>query len=76
MQYYRYQIVDSAFKSLDTFMHAQVSRRKQEIRKEIIENGFADSAKNDVFSRLVLASESEGEKLLLDDQELVTYPLK
>ncbi|PAV19758.1 cytochrome P450 [Pyrrhoderma noxium] len=67
----KYQIVDSAFKSLDTFMHAQVSRRKQEIRKEIIENGFADSAKNDVFSRLVLASESEGEKLPLDDQELI-----
>lgn len=52
-------------------MHTQVARRKSEIRQEIIDNGSSDSSRSDVFSRLVLANESEAEKLPLDDQELV-----
>lgn len=52
-------------------MHSQVALRKEEIRQEINENGTLEIRRNDVFSRLVLANESETEKLPLDDEELV-----
>lgn len=55
-------------------MKNQVRQRKAEIRKELTENGGDDFRRNDVFSRLVLANESETEKLPLDDQELVSTP--
>ena len=52
-------------------MHSQVALRKEAIRQEINENGVLESRRSDVFSRLVLANESETEKLPLDDEELV-----
>ena len=52
-------------------MKEQVKLRKADIRKELIENGGGDIQRSDVFSRLVLANESETEKLPLDEQELV-----
>lgn len=55
-------------------MKNQVRLRKAEIRKELVENGGEDIQRSDVFSRLVLANESETEKLPLDDQELVSTP--
>lgn len=59
-----------AYKTLEVFMHKQVAVRKAEIRKELSE-GIADAGRGDVFSRLVLANESEAQKLPLDDDELV-----
>ena len=52
-------------------MKEQVKLRKADIRKELVENGGGDIQRSDVFSRLVLANESEAEKLPLDEQELV-----
>ena len=57
-------------------MRQQVSQRRSEIRQEISEKAATgedrgDIGRNDVFSRLVLANESETEKLPLDDEELV-----
>ena len=52
-------------------MKEQVKLRKADIRKELVENGGGDIERSDVFSRLVLANESEAEKLPLDEQELV-----
>lgn len=60
-----------AHKTLDTFMRHQVAVRKTEIRREIAENGSEEISRDDVFSRLVLANESEAEKLPLDDQEMI-----
>ncbi|KAL5531294.1 hypothetical protein ACEPAG_4171 [Sanghuangporus baumii] len=67
----KYQRVETASRTLDAFMHSQVALRKEEIRQEINENGTLDIGRNDVFSRLVLANESETEKLPLDDEELI-----
>lgn len=53
-------------------MHEQVAARKAYIRKELSE-GNTDVGKEDVFSRLVLANESESEKLPLDVDELVKF---
>ncbi len=53
-------------------MRHQVAVRKTEIRREIAENGSEEISRDDVFSRLVLANESEAEKLPLDDQEMVS----
>ena len=57
-------------------MRQQVALRRAEIRQELAEcaatgRDKADVGRSDVFSRLVLANESETEKLPLDDQELV-----
>ena len=52
-------------------MRQHVARRKAEIRQELIDDDNHETTRNDVFSRLVLANESETEKLPLDDQELV-----
>lgn len=54
-------------------MRHQVAVRKAEIRREIVENGSEEISRDDVFSRLVLANESEAEKLPLDDQEMVSF---
>ncbi|KAI5123187.1 hypothetical protein M0805_003954 [Coniferiporia weirii] len=67
----KYRYIDTAYQTLDAFMSTQVGRRKAEIRQEITESGSAESGRSDVFSRLVLANESEAEKLPLDDQELI-----
>lgn len=50
-------------------MREQVALRKAEIRQELSEG--REMERSDVFSRLVLANESETEKLPVDDQELV-----
>ena len=68
---HRYRYVESAYQTLDAFMKEQVKLRKADIRKELVENGGGDIERSDVFSRLVLANESEAEKLPLDEQELV-----
>ena len=65
------QYAKKAHDALDAFMRHQVAVRKAEIRSEIAENGSEEISRNDVFSRLVLANESEAEKLPLDDQEMV-----
>jgi cytochrome P450 len=53
-----------AREQLMAFMRTQVRERKMEIQGQ-------DGDKNDVFTMLVKANESESEKLKLDDQELV-----
>ncbi|EJD08595.1 cytochrome P450 [Fomitiporia mediterranea MF3/22] len=65
------QYIESAHRTLGTFMKNQVALRKQEIRQEMAENGRLESERSDVFSRLVLANESEAEKLPLDEEELI-----
>ena len=67
----RYQHVDKAYRVLESFMQTQLSIRRKEIREEINELGAGESRRSDVFSRLVLANESDMEKLPLDAQELV-----
>jgi len=62
-----------AHDTLDKFMRHHVASRKDEIRREIVENGMDNINRKDVFSRLVLANESETEKLPLDDGELVRF---
>ena len=52
-------------------MRTQLEIRRKEIRQEINETGVSDTSRSDVFSRLVLANESDTEKLPLDAQELV-----
>ena len=52
-------------------MQTQLDIRRKEIRQEINELGAGESSHSDVFSRLVLANESDTEKLPLDGQELV-----
>ncbi|EJD08594.1 cytochrome P450 [Fomitiporia mediterranea MF3/22] len=67
----KYQYVESANRTLGAFMKNQVALRKQEIRQDIVDNGKLESERSDVFSRLVLANESEAEKLPLDEEELI-----
>jgi hypothetical protein len=72
----RFQYSNRAYDTLDAFMRQQVKQRKAEIRQELAEcaetgTDKSDIGRSDVFSRLVLANESETEKLPLDDQELV-----
>ncbi len=55
-----------AYKTLREYMNKQVAERKVEIR------GGAGDERNDVFSLLVKATEDEGGKLVLDDNELVS----
>lgn len=69
---YRIREINTAYKTLEVFMHEQVAARKAYIRKELSE-GNTDVGKEDVFSRLVLANESESEKLPLDVDELVRF---
>ncbi|TFY70798.1 hypothetical protein EVG20_g2210 [Dentipellis fragilis] len=54
-----------AYKTLREYMNKQVAERKVEIR------GGAGDERNDVFSLLVKATEDEGGKLVLDDNELI-----
>ena len=54
-------------------MQSQLDIRRKEIRQEINELGAGESSRSDVFSRLVLANESDTEKLPLDGQELVSH---
>lgn len=63
--------------TLEQFMFAQVALRRAEVRQELAggnmvgPDGEKEVMKDDVFSRLVLANESEQEKLPMDDEELV-----
>jgi cytochrome P450 len=60
---------------LRSFMQKQVDERRQEIRAEIAA-GDSQGGRQDVFSMLVRANESEGErKLRLDDSDLVSVAI-
>ena len=67
----RYQHDDKPYRVLESFKQTQHSIRRKENREEINELGAGESRRSDVFSRLVLANESDMEKLPLDAQELV-----
>ncbi|KIJ66894.1 hypothetical protein HYDPIDRAFT_149950 [Hydnomerulius pinastri MD-312] len=58
-----------AYDTMRAFMQSQVSTRREAIRSEA-DDGPKKSAK-DVFSLLVRASENEGGKMGLDDNELI-----
>ncbi|KAH8110759.1 cytochrome P450 [Phellopilus nigrolimitatus] len=67
----KFRYIETAYQTLDAFIRTQVAQRKAEIRQELTDNGRTEIERSDVFSRLVLANESETEKLPLDDQELI-----
>lgn len=60
----RFRQMREAHEQLMAFMRTQVRDRKTEIQGR-------DGDRNDVFTMLVKANESESEKLKLDDEELV-----
>lgn len=74
--FYSLRGVWEEYVSLRSFINAEIAQRKFLIRDAIehdIHGGDYDSVKKDVFSRLVLASETDG-KYGMSDIELVSVP--
>ncbi|TDL22841.1 cytochrome P450 [Rickenella mellea] len=67
----KFQRIETAYRTLNEFMHSQVETRKAEIRQEIEMGEDGEGGRSDVFSRLVRANEVSTEKLPLDNQELI-----
>lgn len=63
----------AAVMTLEDAMREQIALRRAAIRQEVAETGSFDATgHDDIFSRLVLANESESEKTRLDDNEIVS----
>ena len=73
---FRLRTMWGEYQSLSTFIDAEVEQRKAVIDEALTNGGSdaIDSVNQDIFSRLVLASQSDG-KQSLSNRELVIMPL-
>ncbi|KZT40284.1 cytochrome P450 [Sistotremastrum suecicum HHB10207 ss-3] len=63
--------IDTAYKTIEVLLRNMIDTRADEIRKSMSLNEDLDHQIRDVFGRLVAAQIREGEKLSLNDQEII-----